>query len=500
MAEKSIIVIGAGVAGLAAGSYARMNGYAVRLFELHDKPGGLCAAWKRSGYTFDGCIHWLVGSRPPHGFNRVWRELGALGDRPIIDPEIYQTFEDGNGRAFHLYADADRLFKHLVSFSPRDRALSADLTESIKKLTGFSPSFDQPSLFSSLGFGVRMLSLAGILQKYSAVTLEEWGAQFSDPLLKESFQNVFGYRDFPAIALLMTLAGKHARTAGYPSGGSLAFARSMEKRLLDLGGKIDYRARVKKITIEGGRACGVLLEDGTRVPADIVISAADGHATLFDMLEEKYVPEKVRRYYTEFPIFNPIIQVSLGVNRDMSGELASVTWNLKQPLVIAGEARSAFGYRHFSSDPSLAPAGKTVIVCMFNSDFVYWKQLLDQGRPAYDGEKARVLAAVVDELEKRFSGIKAQVEVSDVATPLTYQRYTGNWQGSMEGWRLTKETMRFMMNGMDATLPGVKDFYMIGQWVKPGGGLPPAAQSGREAVAEICRRDRKKFQTSIEGL
>src|SRR3989304_2375133 len=51
---QSIIIIGAGIAGLSAGCYGQMNGYKTRIFELHDKPGGLCTAWKRKGYTFDG--------------------------------------------------------------------------------------------------------------------------------------------------------------------------------------------------------------------------------------------------------------------------------------------------------------------------------------------------------------------------------------------------------------------------------------------------------------
>lgn len=60
--DKHILIIGAGIAGLAAGCYARMNGYCATIFELHDLPGGLCTAWERKGYVFDGCIHYLFGS------------------------------------------------------------------------------------------------------------------------------------------------------------------------------------------------------------------------------------------------------------------------------------------------------------------------------------------------------------------------------------------------------------------------------------------------------
>ena len=61
---KSVIIIGAGVAGLAAGCYAQMNGYDSQIFELHDLPGGLCTAWERKGFRFDGCLHYLFGSGP----------------------------------------------------------------------------------------------------------------------------------------------------------------------------------------------------------------------------------------------------------------------------------------------------------------------------------------------------------------------------------------------------------------------------------------------------
>ncbi len=64
MEDNSVIIIGAGFAGLSAGIYAQMNGYRTQIFEMHDLPGGLCTAWKRKGYTIDGCIHWLVGSSP----------------------------------------------------------------------------------------------------------------------------------------------------------------------------------------------------------------------------------------------------------------------------------------------------------------------------------------------------------------------------------------------------------------------------------------------------
>jgi phytoene dehydrogenase-like protein len=76
--DYSIIIIGAGFAGLSAGIYAQMNGYKTQIFEMHNKPGGLCTSWKRNGFVIDGCIHWLVGSAPGSAMNDYWKEVGVV--------------------------------------------------------------------------------------------------------------------------------------------------------------------------------------------------------------------------------------------------------------------------------------------------------------------------------------------------------------------------------------------------------------------------------------
>ena len=101
---------------------------------------------------------------------------------------------------------------------------------------------------------------------------------------------------------------------------------------------------------------------------------------------------------------------------------------------------------------------------------------------------------IVDLLEQRFPGISPLVEVIDVATPLTFERYTGNWKGSFEGWLITPENSYVMMKPMPQSLPDLKNFYMCGQWVEPGGGLPTAVMSGRRLIKKLCREDHKKFR------
>jgi len=86
------------------------------------------------------------------------------------------------------------------------------------------------------------------------------------------------------------------------------------------------------------------------------------------------------------------------------------------------------------------------------------------------------------------------VEVTDVATPYTTWRYTLNHKGAYMGWLPTPKSI---MTFVPRTLPGLADFYMAGQWVMPGGGVPPCLYSGRHVVQLLCHKDRKQFVTSV---
>jgi phytoene dehydrogenase-like protein len=475
--EKSIIIIGAGLAGLSAGCYGQMNGYRTQIFEMHDLPGGLCTSWKRKGYTFDGCIHWLVGSRPGTEFHRIWEELGTVQGRRFVDYEEFIRIEGASRKTFILYTDPDRLEQHMKELSPQDAGLIKELCNGVRLFTRFDLPIDKPrelyGLLDGLKMAFKMLPFMKAFGKYGKTSIQDFCGGFSDPFLREAFPlSLLFDQPYPVFVLLMILALMHNRNAGYPIGGSLPFARAIERRYLDLGGEIHYNSRVEKILVEScagqgrgdDRAVGVRLADGAAAPkehhADAVISAADGRATIFDMLEAKYVSDEIRNRYDEWPVFPPIVQVSLGVARDLSNEPHMVTYLLE---------------------------------IIFGSSHEYWKAMYEE-RERYEAEKQQIAMAVIGRLEKRFPGITGQVEAVDVATPMTTERYTGNWQGSIMGWATTTETMG--REEMSKTLPGLKDFYMIGQWVE-GGGLPPAARSGRDAIHIICHQDNRPFVTDL---
>jgi phytoene dehydrogenase-like protein len=116
---RSIIVIGAGMGGLSAGIYGRLNGYDTRIFEMHTKPGGQCTSSKRKGYTFDPCIHHFFGCKPDSRVGRMWRELGAL-PRDLVEIEARTAVASPDGKMFVDPYDLETLENELLELSPAD--------------------------------------------------------------------------------------------------------------------------------------------------------------------------------------------------------------------------------------------------------------------------------------------------------------------------------------------------------------------------------------------
>jgi phytoene dehydrogenase-like protein len=119
--------------------------------------------------------------------------------------------------------------------------------------------------------------------------------------------------------------------------------------------------------------------------------------------------------------------------------------------------------------------------------------LREGDKAKYDTEKERVAHDVIRIFEERFPAAKGKIEVVDVATPASVIRYTGNWKGSMEGWLMTPA---IGIRQLPLILPGLKDFYMVGQWVSPGGGLPSGLLTARNVSRRVCRDNRMKWKAA----
>ncbi len=500
--KPKILIIGAGVAGLSAGIYAQMNGFNTAIFEKHRIPGGLCTSWKRRGYTFDGSIRYLAGVNPETKGYQLWRELGILQDKKFHYYDEFIMIEGVEGRQLHIYTDVDKLRAHLLELSSQDKKVIEDFIEGIKDFTRLDLPVDitarDAKEMAEMGRG--MLPVAIPTLRWRSVKLDDFAQRFKDPLLREGltlfFQ--FSHPGFPMMLCMSTLAMMNDREAGYPLGGSLPIAKSLEARYKELGGEVNYRCHVTEILIDENVAVGLGLEGGTKVYGDVIISAADGHGTIFDLLGAKYIDQKIRRRYEGRMVpSQSIIQVSLGVGMDFSEEPPMINFPLDIPVWLGNIRHDRLVLKHYCFDPTLAPKGKSVLTLWCKADFDYW-QWLRRDKSRYRKHKEEVADIVIEILEQRYPGLKKAVEVVDVATPVTFERYTGNWRGAFAGWALTTRKMSMMMGvGMDKTLPGLENFYMIGHWVEPGGNVELSCASGRDVIKDIVNANEEELITEI---
>lgn len=476
-----------------------MNGYDVDIFELHTLPGGLCTAWERGGFTFDGCIHYLFGSGDGQPFNRMWRELGAVQGRQFVDHDEYQRLTDGE-HTLTVYADPDKLEAHLLAISPEDAGLIRAFCHGVRQFTRFDMEalYKVPRpLMTALDwreFGLKMLPFMLPMARWSLLPARQFAQRFQHPFLRRAVAHMFSWEEAPVMMGMFLLAYMHNHNAGFPVGGSLAFARALEQRFLNLGGRIHYNAQVERILVKDGRAVGVRLYNNGEITGDVVISAADGRSTIFDLLRGQFVNRAIRRRYDGHLPMHTQMQVSLGVNGDVSDQPHWVTYLLNEPVRLAGEDHHEIGLKNYCFDATLAPSGKSVMMVMVRSQYTYWQNLF--GRRIYDTEQREVSDTLIETIERWYPGLRATVETVDEATPLSYERYTNNWNGSTSGWLLSRETMPMLITGVPRTLPGLSHFYMAGQWTEPGGSVPLAAAAGRSVIQTICAADGRPFVTA----
>ncbi len=498
MAQKKVLIIGAGIAGLSAGSYLQRNGYDTEIFEAHSIPGGLCTAWKRGDYTIDYCIHWLMGTKPNTGFDVVWDELGAFenedGSRSeIVNPETFSQMEFVDGSVVRLFSNADRLKEELLRVAPEDRKMIEQLAKDLKSMSRYQITTD-PENHSPIHSARVLLGNLSIMRRFlrhARTPMKVYADQFRNPIMKKVLVGVIP-PDWSVMSLTMGLGMQHRQAAGYPVGGSLTFARNIERKYRSLGGNVHYRHPVEKILVKKGKAVGIRLSSGDEVMGDEIVSAADGHSTLFEMLEGHHLTDSIRKAYETFPLFPSSVFFGFGIARDLSSEPHNLILELDKPFPLPDGSTQdllAITFRHY--DPTLAPKGKTSAQVIFNTwRDQYWRDLARSDRKGYEQVKVQLKNQVVELMEKRFPGIGSDIEVSDVSTPHTVQRYTRNWHGSYEGFGPTPQSV---IARLPNTLPSLQSFSMIGQWTTPGGGLPPAGLDGRNLARRFCRQDRVPF-------
>jgi phytoene dehydrogenase-like protein len=494
-ASDKVVIIGGGIAGLACGCYLQMNGIQTEILEASLLPGGLCTAWHRGPYVFDGCLRWLMGVQPPSAFHQIWTELGAIAGRKIFIHDEMLRIENSDGQTLVVPTDLDKLAREFKRIAPEDGALIDRLVRDARRCAPLEPPLENAlelmTLFEKIKLGLRYLPMVPTIFRYKNLSITAYVARYKNKFLREALQIIAGSEDMSALVLVMVLAFRTRNNTGFVAGGSWDFAMAIADRYAKLGGTVRYRTKVTSIKVENNRATGVECDDGTVVPAATVVSCADGFTTIFKMLDGKFVDKKIRYLYENCKPFPAIIQVSLGIKKIFPDAPHTLNLPLPRPLCVDDQIKhDRLEVETFGSDSELCPEGTMIMTVRLPTSYEFWTKLKKNDPVRYREEKKNVVQKITAVLDKRFPGLAQHIERSDIATPATFVRYTGNWQGSYEGWL---PTPRILGRRISYTLPGLKNFYMAGHWVVAGGGLPSAALSGRYVAQMICAQNGKVF-------
>ena len=182
------------------------------------------------------------------------------------------------------------------------------------------------------------------------------------------------------------------------------------------------------------------------------------------------------------------IQVSFKLTKPLFAYPKMVNFAIK-PYKLANMTIDNITIRNHSFDNTLNKSGATLTVLLHSNDSVY-SFLSALGRKDYLKEKEKLGLHLLDEICKYVKLTNEDIELIDVSTPLTYERYTNAYHGSYMSFITTRKSKGLMRKGL---IKGLNNFAMAGQWIMSPGGLPIALFSGKFAAIRICKMDNKKF-------
>jgi phytoene desaturase len=470
MSKKSMIIIGGGLGGLSTGCYAEMYGYKSHIFEQHSIPCGLCTAWYRKGFTIDGCIHFLVGCQPQSPFYSMYQELGILEHNHFkIIKDFNSCIDEKTGINLLVTSDLQSLWSNMKKIAPEDEIIIDEFIHGCQSILKI--------------FRNSSAEIVKFRRRYN-MTVAEFAKSFQNHILRR-YITYLCIPEMPMYSMFMCLGLLAYGQLGLVEGGSLSFSNMIVQKYKELGGEITLDAYVEEILIENNTAVGIRLSDGRVYPGDLIVSAADGFSTIYQMLGGKYIDQNIRDLYDHSPLLTPLNIISFGVARQFLNEQSEMIILLDKPLNTGGKNVEEIRLRIFNNEPSFAPEGKTVVQALIYTNFDYWFKLHEK-RTIYEEEKRKVADSVIQRLENLFPSISTLIEMTDVATPYTLWRYTRNHRGSWEGWLPTPEMVR---KTIPNTLPGLNNFYMTGQWVLPAAGIPQVLNSGRNLVKILTAQE-----------
>lgn len=524
------IVVGAGHNGLTAAAYLAKAGLRTLVVERREIVGGCCVTEEIApGYRASTTSYIASMLRP-----EVIRDLDlpSHGLRMVpCDPALQVPFQDG--QILTWWADRDRTIADLRKTSTADAAAFERIDDELKRLARYlQPFFLEPPP-DLRARGVRKLQqLARLGNLFRGITGSEIERMVSfltgslGDFLDRNYEsekvkalilanNVYGkhggpYQPGTALGLLFHLlsGGEHELQGfyGHVIGGMGAITQAMLAAARKFGAEVRTSAPVSKIDVRNGRACGVVLEDGTEITASTILSNADPKRTFLRLVEEKELPGDFVTAIRGIKMNGPCAKVNLvlgeeprfiGTPPDASPGQRSL-FTLVPSLDFAercydiakrGEIPEELWVDCVVAthvDSTLAPAGKHIMTC-----FVQYVPYFLRAS-TWDEQREALGNRVLKKIAEYAPNVPDSVIASQILTPLDLERIYGITEGNIFHGDLSLEQLFFMrpVPGWSQYRTPVEGLYLCGAGAHPAGGVTGAP--GHNAAHQVIRDLRSK--------
>lgn len=474
-----VVVIGAGLGGLAAAATLAREGASVLLVERHAQPGGYASSFRRGPFEFEVSLHLMDAVGPGEPGWVLLESLGVALD--FAEPRILRR-ELGPGHDLEIPRGRRELERVIAERYPDQIAAFSELLELGERAQKASLELD-----GGAPRGLQeTLELLGPLARVSAAEVID--AKIGDPKLRDVLERfAIGWlgRSLPALRapeLLVPWYSYHALGGGYPIGGSAALANALVQVIERAGGEVALSCAARRIAVERHRAEAVELEDGRRVSCNAVVSNVCPSVTFGSLIDPAELPGAERARYQRLRPSLSCFKVWIGTHRPIESPAYEVDLTATVPGPrdrldprtgrLSVVVPSALG-RGFSE-----PEGRVLSV----STLVRPEQMEGAGTREELGE------AVIVRLERElFPGLSTNIAAMEIATPQTFEKFTGNplgaiyggsiRGGALDGWRPPARTP-------------IDRLFLTGAWTQPGAGFTTVLRSGRRAAREVMHARR----------
>ncbi|MGZ4666331.1 MAG: phytoene desaturase family protein [Frankiaceae bacterium] len=480
-----VVVVGAGLSGLAAALHLAGAGREVSVVEREPRPGGRCGLLERDGFRFDtGPTVLTMPELLERAFAAVGERLADWVELVGVQPLYRARFADGSGLDVH--ADPDAMAAEIERLcGPRDVAGYLAFRRFVTRLYQVEmPHFIDRNVDGPLALAgtpmLRLLALGGFRRLAGKVA-----GYLRDPRLQRvfSFQAMYaGLAPHRALALYAVIAYMDSVAGVYfPRGGMHVVPTAMAAVAQLHGVAFHYRCEATRVHVRAGRAVGVSTGDGQYFPADAVVLTPDLPVAYRTLLPAGAAPRRLRRLRYSPSCFLLLVGSRAAYPRDAHHTITfGDAWEQTfRELIAAGALMSDPSFLvtcPTRSDPALAPAGRHSYYVLFptpNADAgLDWAVL----GPRYRDE-------VVETLQERgYPGFGAGIEVEHTLTPHDWQRMGLDRGTPFAAAHTFGQTGPFRPANL---APGLDNVVFAGSGTVPGVGIPMVLVSGRLAAQRI---------------